>query len=466
MSIDRERFQFARGGGGGAIPSSRELAEHLRVSRNTVLGALDRLVGEGYLEARARSGHFVVPFERGRRARTAAHASTAEFARRPLAALEFPRAFRPSQPDARLFPLAQWNRMRSRALKRWGVPLFGYQNDLSLGLPVLRQRVAEYLRDSRGVRCQWEQVAITSGSQQALYALSQLLLSKGDRVLMEDPCYPGAKAAWRAAGAQLLPGAVDRHGLMVPARRRASRLIYVTPSRQFPTGACMPVSRRLDVLAHARREGSWIVEDDYDSEFRYSSPPVPSLQGLDTDDRVIYVGSISKVLIPALRIGYIVLPPSLVEPFTALRTVIDDFGPFIDQATLAEFVEAGALFTHIRRCRREYASRLDSLISHVTRHELPLQCPHVDGGMNLVALPTDPLPVDLRDRLRSAGLDLPTIASFTEGNDSPGLLFGFAAFNHAEIDAGVATLAEVLRRRASPVRSRESTRLTPASRAT
>ena len=184
--------------------------------------------------------------------------------------------------------------------------------------------------------------------------MAQLLLARGDRVLMEDPGYPGAQAAWRGAGARIVAGAVDHHGLVIPRSGRTPRLVYLTPSRQFPTGACMPVSRRVDVLEYARRDGSWIVEDDYDSEFRYSSAPVPSLQGLDRSDRVIYVGSMSKVLIPALRIGYVVLPQGLVEPFTALRAMLDDFGPFVDQATLAEFMESGALFTQIRRCRRKY----------------------------------------------------------------------------------------------------------------
>jgi GntR family transcriptional regulator/MocR family aminotransferase len=426
--------------GGAALPSSRDLAAHLQLSRNTVLGALDRLLGEGYVEARPRSGLFVIPIERDTRRRQQAIARSIP-ASRALPPLEGPIAFRPSQPDVRLFPLAQWNRMRTRALKRHGSRLFDYQDHLTAGLPSLRQRIAEYLRDSRGVRCEWEQVAITSGSQQALHALAQLLLARGDRVLMEDPGYLGAKAAWRNAGARLVPASVDQHGLVLPSRGPAPRLAYLTPSRQFPTGASMPVSRRLEVLAHAARHGSWIIEDDYDSEFRYTSPPLPSMQGLDRSDRVIYVGSMSKVLIPALRIGYVVLPPSLVAPFATLRAVLDDFGPFVEQATLAEFIEAGALFTHIRRCRREYGARLAALVQAVDSEGLPMRFPHVDGGMNLLAVPTAPWPTTLPSRLAKAGLDVPELASFAERAVPPGLVLGFAALTPDEIRAGVTRLA-------------------------
>lgn len=442
----RDLIQQGALAGGAALPSSRDLAEHLRLSRNTVLGALDRLIGEGYLETRPRSGLFVIPIEREVRGR-ALRVRPASPPRPPLPALEHPIPFRPSQPDARLFPLAQWNRMRTRALRRHGSELFGYQNHLAAGLPALRQRVAEYLRDSRGVRCEWEQVAITSGSQHALHALAQLLLTRGDRVLMEDPGYGGARAAWHRAGARIVPAPVDHHGIVLPTRGPAPRLCYLTPSRQFPTGASMPVSRRLEVLAHAARHGSWIVEDDYDSEFRYTSPPLPSLQGLDRSDRVIYVGSMSKVLIPALRIGYVVLPPALVEPFAKLRAVLDDFGPFIEQATLAEFIEAGALFTHIRRCRREYGARLSALVRAVDAQGLPMRFPHVDGGMNLLALPTEPWPATLGARLSRAGLEVPALASFAARDPGPGLVLGFAAFDVGEIAAGVARMAPAFRGR-------------------
>lgn len=433
--------------GGSALPSSRDLAGHLRLSRNSVLGALDRLIGEGYVEARARSGLFVIPIEREARGRGAVSVRSLPTAGTTRPALERPIAFRPSQPDARLFPLAQWNRMRTRALKRHGSRLFDYQNHLAAGFPGLRERIAEYLRDSRGVRCEWEQVAITSGSQQALHALAQLLLARGDRVLMEDPGYAGAKAAWGHAGARIVPAPVDQHGMVIPPRGPAPRLAYLTPSRQFPTGANMPVSRRLEVLAYAARHGSWIIEDDYDSEFRYTSPPLPSLQGLDRRDRVIYVGSMSKVLIPALRIGYVVLPPDLVAPFATLRAVLDDFGPFIDQATLAEFIEAGALFTHIRKCRREYGVRLCTLVRAVEKEGLPLHFPHRDGGMNVLALPTAPWPATLATRLARAGLDVPSLASFAEREVPPGLVLGFAAFDAREIDAGVTRLAGAFRTR-------------------
>jgi GntR family transcriptional regulator/MocR family aminotransferase len=319
-----------------------------------------------------------------------------------------------------------------------------------MGLTELRRTLAGYLRDSRGVECDWRQVAVTSGSQQALYVLGQVLLEPGDRVLIEDPGYAGAKQAWLQRGATLEPAAVDEQGLVPPDTlgRIDPTIIYCTPSRQFPTGACLPVSRRLAWLDFARRKGAWLVEDDYDSEYRYSRPPVPSLHSLDTAGRVIYVGSMSKVLFPSLRIGYVVLPPSLVDRFAALRSAIDDHGPVIDQATLAAFIDSGAFYTHIRRSRRVYADRQRLFLETARRTGLALTFSHTDGGMNLSG--TLPVGTDdgrLSQRLEKEGFDVPALSSYALRRPAPGLVLGFTAFDTGTLRREVTRLARLVARR-------------------
>jgi GntR family transcriptional regulator/MocR family aminotransferase len=330
-------------------------------------------------------------------------------------------------------------------LKR-GSCLLHYQSRFPVGLDELRQSVAVYLRDSRGVRCQWNEVAITNGSQQALFLLAHLLLEPGQRVYMEDPGYPGARNAWRQAGATVVPLQIDDEGICLPdGDSLPASLIYVTPSHQFPLGTCMSLARRLTILRTARDAGSWIVEDDYDAEFRYTSAPQPSLQSLDENRRVIYIGSFSKTLFPALRLGYVVLPPPLVERFAALKSIADDYSPLIDQATLANFLESGAFYAHLRRCRKHYAERQSYFLEQVSRLGLPLNFPITGRGMNLAGM----LPKDFNDRvcsdrLRLAGLDVPPLSYYAMGATSPGLLFGLAAFDKRAIQRGVARMAMAL----------------------
>lgn len=426
------------------LPSTRELASELSVSRNTVVAAYEMLVGEGYLESKLRGGFRV---NKAAQAFSTLPQRTKVSQERPLLPKVpcLPVPFRPTQPDVSLFPLQIWNRYRTRVLKR-GASLLHYQSRFPVGLDELRQHVADYLRDSRGVRCQWQEVAITSGSQQGLFLLSHLLLRPGQRVYMEDPGYPGARNAWKYAGATVVPVPVDEEGMRLPAEgvEKAS-LIYVTPSHQFPLGPCMPLARRLSLLQAAREMQAWIIEDDYDSEFRYTSAPQPSLQGLDEQRRVIYIGSFSKTLFPGLRIGYVVLPPELVERFAALKSIADDYSPLVDQATLAVFLESGAFHAHLRRCRRHYAERQTFFLDQVARHGLPLKFPVTGRGMNLTGM----LPEDANDRLwsnrlREAGLDVPPLSRYAIKSVRPGLLFGLAGFEARDIQRGVAKMARVL----------------------
>jgi len=445
---------------GDRLPSTRDLAADLSVSRNTVVYTYDRLVSEGYLHSRQRSSIFVAEtapeLQRAAREREGARQVLHVPDSIPIAAgSAAPTPFRPCQPDVQLFPLAMWNRLRSRALRTTHRNLLHYNSAATLGLRELRENLAAYLRESRGVRCEWWQVAITSGSQQALFLLGQLLLNRGDRVYMENPGYQGAVRAWRAAGAEISYLPIDAEGVVVPGKDdQAARLLYVTPSRQFPTGVSLSLSRRLALVNGAADTGSWIVEDDYDSEFRYEAAPLPSLQSLDAGGRIIYIGTFSKLLFPALRLGYAVLPVPLVEEFQQLKSVADDHGPMIDQATLAAFLDTGAFYSHIRRCRRAYAERQRTFLEAIQKGGLPLNFRFSDGGMNLTGfLPKDYDDMEASARLRRAGLDVPALTSYAASHidpeaaqegatlrTEPGLIFGFTAFTTERIRAGIETL--------------------------
>jgi GntR family transcriptional regulator/MocR family aminotransferase len=435
---------------GQRLPSTRDLALGLQVSRNTVIAAYDTLVTEGYLEPRERSGIFV-----GRVAqafRQVSHGSVEpkkpgrSAGSGPSTLFPQPSPFRPSQPDVRLFPIRLWNRHRARLLRR-DSGILNYQSVFSSGLDSLREILADYLRDSRGVRCDWREIAITSGSQQALFLLANLLVAPGDRVYMEDPGYLGARLALLQAGARILPLPVDNEGICLPQSDPGPvSLIYVTPSRQFPMGYCMSLARRLELLQFAGRMRTWIIEDDYDSEFRYVSSPLPSLQNLDERRRVIYVGTFSKVLFPSLRLGYVVLPPELVQRFNKLKHVAEDHGPLIDQATLAAFMESGAFFTHLRRCRCAYAERREAFLEAVARNGLPFTFPNVDGGMNLAALvPSHWNDKRLSEKWRLKGLDIPPLSRYSMARKARGFLFGFTAFEPRVIARSVGHLASLIR---------------------
>jgi GntR family transcriptional regulator/MocR family aminotransferase len=436
---------------GKALPSSRDLACDLQISRNTVLQAYDRLIAEGYLEASPRRGLYVSELLEGRNLRKTASGalppempanSTTEFCSGATA----PVPFCPCQPDVHLFPIQLWNRARTQALRKHGASLLQYQSHHPLGLPDLRRSLAGYLQGSRGVRCDWRQIAITTGSQQALFLFANLLLKPGDCVAMEDPGYLGARLTWQHVRAEIHPVGVDSAGMNLDSEKEFSpKLIYTTPSRQFPTGSCLSLPRRLTLVEFAARKRSWVVEDDYDSEFRYSRAPLPSLQSLDSSQRVIYVGSASKALFPSLRIGYAVLPSSLVEKFAKLRAAVDEHGPLIDQATLAEFIESGAFYRHIRRSRREYAMRLEVFLDSAAKFDLPLSFPHTDGGMNLAGfLKGFPGDAECSRTLEKRGLETPPLSRYALRATPPGLLFGFTAFEPGRIRKSMEIASNVL----------------------
>ncbi len=368
---------------GTRLPSSRALAQDLGVSRMTAVLALDQLRAEGYLEARRTSGTFVVtelpdlapaprvapppavPRHPPVSARGAALAAIPPSARRVGIA---PRPFRLGVPALDLFPVRTWAQIAGRRLRSVTAAQLDY-GDIA-GVRALREAIAEHVSSARGTRCDAAQIFVTAGAQRAQELVCSLLLDSGDAAWLEEPGYPGARRALLAAGARLVPVPVDADGLDVVAGARlapSARLALVTPSHQFPLGVSMTLARRTALLAWARDARAWVVEDDYDSEFRHGARPVPCVHGLDADGRVVYVSSFSKTLFPSLRLGFLVVPPDLHDTIWASRRAADHAPPTLDQVTLAEFIADGHYDRHLRRMRTAYTERLEALAEAAER---------------------------------------------------------------------------------------------------
>ncbi len=462
-------------GAGFRLPSTRLLAKELGVSRNTVLLAYDQLLAEGYVEGRIGSGTRVArnlpesflqapaipsvpgasppapapaPVTPSRRGAAMAAAPAMPGAA-GVPAGGAPRPFQPGLPALDALPTELWAQLLTRRARRSLPDLLAYQD--SPGYRPLREAIAAYLGASRGVRCTAAQVLVVAGGQGGLDLAARVLLDPGDAAWVEDPGYLRARGALLAAGARLVPVPIDGQGLDVAAgqeRAPDARLAYVTPSHQFPLGPAMGLARRLALLEWAARTGAWIVEDDYDGEFRYAGRPLPALQGLRPDGRVVYVGTFSKVLFPALRLGYLVVPPALVAPFVAARRFVDGHPPALEQAALADFVAEGHFARHLRRMRALYAGRVAALAA-AARHDLAglLDLRPTPSGMHLVGW----LPPGVDDRAaarQAAAHDVVTVpvSSFAiEPLDRGGLLLGFAAVDEPAIRDGVHRLATALR---------------------
>jgi GntR family transcriptional regulator/MocR family aminotransferase len=451
------------------IPATRMLAADLGVARNTVLNAFDQLLAEGYLVGRLGSGTYVAPTlpddllqtrappqpvrhpQRSGRLLSRRGQALAN-APRPLARpVGQPVAFRPGVPALDAFPDKLWLRLCKKYARPATGELFDYGDPA--GYFPLREAIAGYLRTARAVSCSADQVIVVGGTQHALDLIARVLLDPGDTVWLEDPCYIGARGALLGAGARVIAVPVDNDGFDVAAaqkRHREARLCYVTPSHQYPLGVTMSLARRLALLDWARRARAWIVEDDYDSEFRYAGRPLASLQGLDRDQRVLYVGSFSKVLFPALRLGYLVAPPDLVKAFAAARALADHHSPSLTQALLADFIADGHLARHIRRMRTLYEERQLALVK-ATRRELGdcLSVAPAEMGLHVVGW----LPEGVDDReasrhARAGGVEAPPLSAYRmERGERGGLLLGYAATAPRQIRDGVRRLAAGLQRR-------------------
>lgn len=451
---------------GQKMPSTRILAADLGVSRNTVLNAFEQLKAEGYLQGTSGSGTYVAPAlpdEMTHAPRSKApngparinHLRLSNFGARivkmdvtPARTSFSVRPFQPGIPAVDEFPFDVWTRISNRHWKSRPSRLLTY--DEAAGYMPLRKAVADYLRVARAVRCDPEQVIIVSGAQQAIDLTARLLLDPGDPVWVEDPAYASARGALRAASARLIPVPVDANGLVVAdgiASGSQARLVYTTPCHHFPLGTAMDAARRLELLDWAARSSARILEDDYDSEFRYSTRPLPALQSLDQTGSVIYLGTFSKVLFPALRLGYLVAPPDLVDPYLIAKGLTDRHGPTIEQAIVAEFISEGHFSRHIRRMRALYQERLETFLESA-QAELPegVVIPEPEAGMHAVALlPTGTDDRDIAARAASAGVSSMTLSSCYLGRPrASGLVLGFGAYGARQSRLAMRKLAQVL----------------------
>lgn len=458
---------------GSRLPSSRDLARQHNLSRGTVVYAFEQLRSEGYVQGTTGSGTYVsavLPDDllQVRRVRAASREPVARPARRVLSdfarrAALFPgfapgptRAFRTHLPALDLFPTTLWAQLAGRRLRRATKSLLlGCE---PMGYRPLQRAVADYLVSSRGVKCAPEQIAIVSGTQEALDLAAHLFLNPGDRVCIENPGYPGASRAFRAVGAKAVSIEVDDEGAAVPSTQPGDvRLAYLTPGHQFPLGVCMSLSRRLAMLEWARRTGAILFEDDYDSEYRYAGKPVPALQGLDRHGVVLFAGSFSKVLFPGLRLGYLVVPPDLVERVIAIQSIRTRHAPNLTQAILCDFIADGHFARHVRRMREVYAERLGALLE-AARERLDgvLTITGVEAGLQTAAwLSAGHDAIQVEGRAAERGVDVIALGRYTEGRvRRQGLHLGFAAVDVPEIRRGVRELAGVLDRATVSSRTR------------
>jgi GntR family transcriptional regulator/MocR family aminotransferase len=459
------------------LPATRVLARDLGIARNTVVAVFEQLVAEGYLEARVGAGTVVATI----RPETLLHAAPAA-KRAPLgpapslsrrgaalakvrrtsgAAIES-RAFQVGLPAVDAFPTETWARLVARRARMPAQSAFGY--DHAAGHPALREAIAGYLGAARAVVCEPEQVIVVAGAQAGLALACHALLDPGDRAWIEEPGYLGARGALLAASATLVPVPVDGEGIDVAAgARRAphAQLVYASPSHQMPLGVTTSLPRRLALLDWAARAGAWVLEDDYDSEFRYGGRPIAAMQGIDGAGRVIYLGGFSKTMFPALRVGYLVVPRPLVDPFTVAMRHTGHSAAVVVQAALADFILEGHFAAHVRRMRTLYAARQARLVRAAQRHLGGLlDIAPSEAGMHLVGwLPKG---VDDVEAARRAGAEgviaRPLSVHCLERPTRPGLLLGYAGTPEREIDRGVEQLARALsagrRRPETRVRSR------------
>jgi GntR family transcriptional regulator / MocR family aminotransferase len=443
---------------GARLPASRDFANQYGLSRGTVVSVLERLQAEGYITSRVGSGTWVNRVEAPRPARQATR--TPAYVRRVISTYKQPQAwvglplvdgvrpFRIGVPAINEFPSEVWGRVaadRARNFRSW----IKKEAD-GRGYRPLRDAIAEYLRTSRGVRCTAEQIVLVSGIQQALDLLARLLLKKNDPIWMEDPGYFGATIAFDNVGARMIAVPVDEEGLSVSTGIKIcpdAKGVYVTPAHQFPLGVTMSLERRMALLRWASRAGAFVIEDDYDSEYRFEGPPMPALQSLDNHSSVIFIGSFSKTLFPALRVGYVVLPAPLIDLFLSFRYRTDFRNSSFDQAVLCDFIGDGHLARHLRRMRHLYGERLATLIEGANQHLGGLlEISNVRAGLYTIGYLKNGMTSRQAEKLAAAqGLEVLAVDRFTLRRPDPNaLLLGFGGFDQLAIQQGLVRLAKAL----------------------
>jgi GntR family transcriptional regulator/MocR family aminotransferase len=432
---------------GGRLPGSRVFASDLGVSRITVTTSMDQLVSEGFAEGRHGKGLFVAPHLPDTSLKIAGFDEPFEM--RPIeTGRSSPVPFQPAAHDARLFPHDEWAKLLEQT---WRNPDSRAAPGIDpSGHPALREAIAHHLHEWRGLRCQPSQVFVTAGGGDTTQLIIRAIGLVGHNVVLEDPGYPLFASELAQQGVDVVPVAVDEEGLN-PADMPAARLAITTPSRHYPTGVTMPLARRLDLLAWSDRHQALILEDDFDSEYRYRGTPLPTLIGLANNDRVLYMGSFSKVFTPQLRLGYLVVPEPLAASFERVLRERGSLASAIAQPALARFMASGRFATHIRRMRRVYSVRQQALIESVSRHLAGLLVVQAEaGGMHLTARLSTGLAARMNDvqvshKAREAGLVLPALSSYCAGSASyQGLLMGYSGFDESELDTACAKLAGLL----------------------
>jgi GntR family transcriptional regulator / MocR family aminotransferase len=455
---------------GQRLPSTRSMAAEFGIARISVFNAYEQLHSEGYLETFVGSGTCVaraIPDEalspsitdkrRPRQSTTTPpprRVSTRATALLKVASepwLHSLGPFRVSLPALDHFPINIWAQLLARHSRRQSRAMMAYGN--ALGYLPFREAIAEYLGTFRGVTCDASQILVTSGSQQALQICAQVLLNPGDRLLIEEPGYPGARLAFTSAGVQLIPVPVDDDGIIIekiPSRREVARVAYVTPSHQYPLGMTMSAARRMALLTWATKSGSWIIEDDYDSEYRFGGRPIAALQGLDVHAQVIYIGTFSKVLFPALRIGYAVVPKDLIPAFSAIRDAADIFSSTLYQAVLTDFIREGHFSRHVRKMRMLYMDRRKTLVKAIHIHiGANVEVIGDDAGMHLVVLlPPGLDDVALSNNAAQNGISaIPLSSCYMKPPIRGGLILGYAGVSPRQIHNGIYKLAAIIKKR-------------------
>jgi GntR family transcriptional regulator / MocR family aminotransferase len=455
--------------GSSRLPSSRAFAKDRGISRSTVRLAFLRLHAEGYLRSQSGSGTFIanlLPEAFLTAGQTTSYQSIQRRVRVSDRVTAIPDArvgaqfdlgatgagagvsLVPSIPAVDEFPIAVWERLRSQVLAKKGAHLLRYSSNR--GDADLRKAIAAYLCDFRAARCHPDQIVIVAGMQQAMLISAMAALNPGEVAWIEDPCYQQTRRVLTLAGVKMAPRPLDGEGIVIARSRKEPlpKIIYVTPSHQFPLGVTMSLQRRTALLDFARAHNAFIFEDDYDAEFRFAGPPLPSLQGIDNSSRVIYAGTVSKILYPSLRLGYIVSPEPLVDALVKIRSAMDQHSSPIDQATLARFITEGFFLSHIRRMRKIYGDRRDVFIKQFNEllgDRFTLQVP--EAGLNIVAWlkREEDFPLVRRVTLE-IGVRPSSLAFFcVKAKLKPAFVFGFAAWTPTQIRESLAKLASALR---------------------
>jgi GntR family transcriptional regulator/MocR family aminotransferase len=444
---------------GGRLPSTRDLAQQLGVSRTVVLLAYEQLLAEGFAVGRPGSGTYVSADVRSHRPALSEDLARFRLARFGSAAatawsrVNFPQGPRPALPydfaygrsDLETFPFMMWRRLLLKCARKASIPELDYGP--AIGNTALREAICAHLRRSRAVNCDPEQVIVVNGSQQALDLIARILLQPGDRVAVENPSYQGTTEVLRAAAARLLPVSVDQHGLDPGRLPSSARIVFVTPSHQFPTGAILPLARRLALLDWAKRRNAVVVEDDYDGEFRYEGQLLESLQGLDRDSRVIYIGTFSRTVFSALRIGYLIVPKSLVPAFAAAKWLCDRHTPSLEQKTLAEFISSGMYERYLRRVRRRNTSRREALLDSVGKYLGDrVEVTGAAAGAHIVMWPRRRIAEDAAiAAAASRGVGVYAISPYyLKRPTRTGILLGYSRMTESNIREGIRRLGKVL----------------------